>query len=61
MIEDLKIALSEISDTYEDFETGVINLVKDRPDDAQKVLEYIREDPDCTTSDVLDYLETLEI
>ncbi|MCD7812197.1 MAG: hypothetical protein LUG91_10225 [Ruminococcus sp.] len=54
MKERLKETLENVSDTYEDFVTGVMLLCK--TDESRKaVVEYITNNRNVTTSEVLDY------
>ena len=58
-IEILKEKLSNVSDTYPNFVRGIIEdceYYKDKnPHIAEEVLQYIDENPNADTSDILDF------
>ena len=53
--------LKKVSDTYDDFVGCVLCAVKHNDEDAQKVKDFINEDPTRKSDDILEYLEELGI
>lgn len=56
MAEELKKALRNVPDSYEDFVRGSFASVKDDEESQKKLLEYLRENPEAQTDDVIDYI-----
>ena len=58
-MEELKNALESVPDCYDDFVKGTIIIIKKRKELAEKVIEFIKENPDAKTDDVIEYLDSL--
>lgn len=56
---ELEEVLRSVSDCYEDFVIGMKVFLKDDPDNTEKIIAYIKNDPEKKTDDVLDYLDEL--
>lgn len=65
MLEELKTALNSISDKYSDFVNGICNLLEYDEEYQEKVIEYIKSNPDVKSGDVIlflkPYCENLEV
>lgn len=48
--------ISEISDVYDDFILGVINYAKRKPEHVSILNEFIDNNPNSTTSDVVEFI-----
>ena len=51
-MEELKKLLENVSDTYSDFVRGVMGEARDCPEKLDELKEYIKENPDATSSDI---------
>ncbi len=60
-MDELKELLEKVSDTYDDFVGCVLCAVKHDDEDAQKVKDFIKEDPTRKSDDILEYLDELGI
>lgn len=60
-MDELKKMLENVSDSYDDFVGCVLNAVKYDDECVQKVKDYITEDSERTTSDILEYLDELGV
>lgn len=54
-MDELTKALKNVPDSYSDFISGVRSAIKSE-EDKQKVIQYIHENPDAQTDDVIEYL-----
>lgn len=63
-MEELRKALESVIDTYDDFIDGLCNLLSDDEEQAEKLIQYIRENPEVQTDDCIEflneYIENLE-
>ncbi|WP_024857120.1 hypothetical protein [Ruminococcus albus] len=57
---ELKKALENVSDSYEDFVTGSLHMVKNAPDRASMLLAFITKHPEANSSDITKF-ETEQI
>lgn len=60
-MDELKKLLENVSDTYDDFVGCVLCAVKHDDEDIQKVKDFIKENPERTSSDIIEYLDELGI
>lgn len=60
-MDELKEMLKNVSDSYDDFVGCVLNAVKYDDECVRKVKDYITEDSERTTSDILEYLDELGV
>lgn len=56
MAEELKDALKNVKDSYYDFVRGCYLTVKENEDHQKKLLQYVKDNPDAQTDDILEYL-----
>lgn len=56
MESELKDALRNVSDSYEDFVRGSWNSVKKKDEHQKKLLQYLKDNPNAQTDDVIDYI-----
>lgn len=56
MSDELKDALRNVSDSYEDFVKGSFASVKGSAENQKKLLQYLKSNPDAKTDDVIDYI-----
>lgn len=56
----LKKALENVSDSYEDFVTGSLRIVKNAPDRASMLLAFITKYPEANSSEITKF-ETEQI
>lgn len=57
--EELDNALRAVSDCYDDFISGMEALLKDDEENTEKIISFIREDPERKTDDVIEYHDRL--
>ena len=60
MKDELKKLLENVSDTYYDFVKGALIEAKKDESYAEKLIDYLKNNPDATTSEIIKY-ETEEI
>ena len=60
-MDELKEMLENVSDTYDDFIGFVICAVKYDEEDVRAVINFIKEDPERKSDDILEYLDELGI
>lgn len=60
MKDELKKLLENVSDTYYDFVEGALIEAKKDESYAEKLINYLKNNPDATTSEIIKY-ETEEI
>lgn len=60
LLKDLRECLESVSDSYDDFVEGGIMAANNHTEYAEKLIAYIKENPDSTTSDIIKY-ETEEL
>lgn len=56
MADELKNALRNVTDSYEDFVTGSFASVKGNEAHQEKLLKYLKDNPNVQTDDVIDYI-----
>lgn len=56
MEKELKSALEGITDSYSDFVSGSLASVRGNEEYQKKLFQYIKENPDAKTDDVIDYI-----
>lgn len=59
LMKELTELLNQVPDTYDDFIAGVRCEVKGDEESIQDVINFIKEDPTRTSSDILEYLDEL--
>lgn len=57
MDDELKVALENISLSYEDFVYGILHTVKGKDDKQRKLLDYIKDHPDLDAGDINTYVD----
>ena len=61
-MDELRELLEQVSDTYDDFVDGICCTLRHHEYVyREKVMDYIKEDPSRTTSDIIEYLDVLGI
>ena len=53
---ELKKRLAEVPDFYEDFVNGLPSWLRHYPEVKPKLEKFLSENPDATTSDILDFV-----
>ena len=57
-------SLTAVTDSYFDFVGGIMNLLEEDEEQAEKMLQYIKDNPQAKTDDCIefldDYIESLE-
>ena len=62
LLTELKELTEKVSDTYDDFVFGInCTMKKQDEEDIKRVIDFIKEDPERTTSDIIEYLDELGI
>lgn len=56
----LKKLLKNVPDTYSDFEMGIEFDCEEDDEIANKMIEYMQNNPEATSSDILEYLISIE-
>lgn len=59
-IDELKKLLESLNDSYDDFVRGLLHSAKKSESIRDKIILYIKDSENVTTSDVIDYLDELE-
>lgn len=59
-MDELKKALAEVSDTYDDFVRGIPVILKRDVENQKKLLDFIKSNKSATTSEVLAHLDKLQ-
>ena len=58
LLSELKELTENVSDTYDDFVYGInCTMKKQDEEDIQSVIDFIKENPERTSSDIIEYLE----
>lgn len=52
-MDELKELLLQVSDCYSDFVYGVMADVRDNPDRLNDIIQFIKDNPEATTSDII--------
>lgn len=56
LLAELQELTEKVTDTYDDFIYGMQSIMKRRDEeDIQSVIDYIKADPERTTSDIIEY------
>lgn len=62
LLAELQKLTEKVTDTYDDFVFGInCTMKKQDEDDIQNVIDFIKDDPERTTSDIIEYLDELGI
>lgn len=62
LLAELKELTENVSDTYDDFVYGInCTMKKQDEEDIQSVIDFIKENPEKTSSDIIEYLDELGI
>ena len=56
---ELEKLLNGVSDSYADFVGAMMTYLKDDEENREKVIEYIKNNPDKKTDDILEYMDEL--
>ena len=60
-MEELEKLLLNVSDTYDDFVFGVMNAVKRDPEGRQMLIDFIKNNPEKDSSDIMDYMDEIGV
>lgn len=52
-MEELRQLLLQVSDSYSDFVRGVMLDARDNPDRLDDIIQFIKDNPEATTSDII--------
>ena len=52
-MEELRQLLLQVSDSYSDFVHGVMLDARDNPDRLDDIIQFIKDNPEATTSDII--------
>lgn len=55
-MEELKILLNGISDSYFDFISAMIHYAEKKPERLEKLIKYIKENPTAKSSDIIRFV-----
>ncbi len=58
-MDELKKLLESVPDSYDDFVGGMLVYLKDDEENRNKVVEYIKNNPEKKTDDILEYMDEL--
>lgn len=58
---ELRELLENVSDTYTDFVDGMCCTLKNDDENIQKVIAYIKDNPDSKSDDIIEYLDELGV
>lgn len=58
-MKELEDVLKSVPDCYDDFVVAMKAYLKDDPENMKKIIEYIKNDSEKRTDDVLEYLDEL--
>lgn len=58
-MDELKELLNSVSDSYDDFVGGMLTYLKNDEENREKMIEYIKNNPDKKTDDILEYMDEL--
>lgn len=62
LMEELMELIEQVPDKYDDFVGGMeVIMKKQDEEDIQSVIDFIKEDPARTSSDIIEYLDELGI
>lgn len=60
-MEELKELLKNVKDSYYDFVMGILSEAKNHPERTDKIINYIKENPEADTSEIVGWvLESLD-
>ncbi len=60
-MEELTRLLEKVPDKYDDFVRGMRMILKNDEENRNKVIQFIKDKPDCKSDDLIEYLDELEI
>ena len=60
-MEELEKLLLNVSDTYDDFVGGVLNAVKRDPEGRQMLIDFIKNNPEKNSSDIIRYMNEIGV
>ncbi len=60
MEKNLKKLLKEVPDAYPDFVNGMIAFLEGEEEITEKIIKYMQEHPDATTSEILEYHTSID-
>lgn len=60
-MDELLKVLDTVPDKYEDFVRGMCAILKNDEENRQKVIDYIKNNPDKKSDDIIEYLDELGI
>ncbi len=60
-MEELLNVLNTVSDKYDDFIKGMCSILKNDEENRQKVINYIKKNPEKKSDDIIEYLDELGI
>ena len=55
-MDELKVLLNQVEDTYYDFVVAVLQYAKKKQSRTEVVVEYIKKNPKANTSDILEFI-----
>ena len=56
----LKQILKKVPDAYPDFVNGMMALLEDEEEITEKIIRYIKNNPNATTSEILEYHTSID-
>ena len=56
-MENLREALESVNDAYPDFVNGICNLLEEDEEQAEKMIQYIKDNPAAHTDDCIEFLD----
>lgn len=59
-MDELKELLENVSGSYKDFVDGVLLSLENLDEERQMMIDYIKDNPDKTSSDIIEFLDELE-
>lgn len=60
MEKSLKKLLKAVPDSYPDFVNGMIAFLEDDTEISEKIIKYMQEHPDATTSEIIKYHTSID-
>lgn len=61
VMDELKKALDRVTDKYDDFFFGMYSILKNDEENRQKVINYINNNPDKKSDDIIESMDELGI
>lgn len=59
-MDELRKRLNAVSDTYEDFVSGIVAIARDDESFPQKIIDYIDDNPSAKSSDIVRFAVELD-